>query len=133
MNTPVDAEFLCSLPVRSLAALLACGDVSAVVVLAAFRDRARLAHAKLNIVTEWLDAAADARAAELDAELAATGTPRGPLHGVPFTLKDHFHLAGARMTMGEKLQSRKAQAQQELQAKAKELQAKAQAARSSGR
>ena len=97
----VDAEFLVSLPVRSLAALLACGDVSSVAVLRAFRERARAADAKLNIVTEWLDAAADARAAELDAELASTGAPRGPLHGVPFTLKDHFHLSGTRMTMGD--------------------------------
>lgn len=39
-------------------------------------------------------------AKELDEHLAATGTPKGPLHGLPISLKDQFHVKGVDTTMG---------------------------------
>ena len=70
-------------------------------VLRCYRERARRADAALNAVMEWLDEEADAAAAELDEELRRTGVPRGPLHGVPCTVKDHFHIKGTKITMGD--------------------------------
>lgn len=39
-------------------------------------------------------------AQERDEHLARTGTPMGPLHGLPVSLKDNFHLAGLDATVG---------------------------------
>lgn len=41
-----------------------------------------------------------AEAKKLDAYLAANGKPLGPLHGVPVSLKDQFHVKGVETTMG---------------------------------
>jgi amidase len=40
------------------------------------------------------------RAKELDAYLAEKGRPMGPLHGLPVSLKDQFHVKGVETTMG---------------------------------
>lgn len=39
-------------------------------------------------------------AKELDAYFGATGKPMGPLHGLPVSLKDQFHVKGVETTMG---------------------------------
>lgn len=36
----------------------------------------------------------------MDAEYAATGVPRGPLHGLPVSLKDCFGVEGTDTTIG---------------------------------
>lgn len=41
-----------------------------------------------------------ARASELDASYAKHGKPTGPLHGLPISLKDQFHVKGVDTTMG---------------------------------
>lgn len=88
------------LSARELVGRMASGTATASEALAAYRSRARRVDAKLNAVTQWLDSSADARALELDELFKHTGKVIGPLHGVPFTIKDHFHLEGTRMTMG---------------------------------
>lgn len=40
------------------------------------------------------------QARHLDEHLAKTGTPVGPLHGVPVSLKDQFHVKGLETSMG---------------------------------
>jgi amidase len=40
------------------------------------------------------------RAKELDDHLDRHGTPMGPLHGLPVSLKDQFHVKGNDTTMG---------------------------------
>lgn len=40
------------------------------------------------------------RAKELDAYFEKNGTPVGPLHGVPVTLKDQFNVKGVDSTLG---------------------------------
>lgn len=39
-------------------------------------------------------------AKELDEEFSKTGKPRGPLHGVPVSLKDNINIKGAPSTIG---------------------------------
>jgi amidase len=40
------------------------------------------------------------RAKELDEYFSAHGGPMGPLHGLPISLKDQFHVEGNDTTMG---------------------------------
>ncbi|KAF2398728.1 putative general amidase GmdA [Trichodelitschia bisporula] len=76
------------------------GTWTAVEVTRAFCHRAAIAHQLLNCLHAPLFTAALASAAELDAHLAATGSPVGPLHGLPISLKDQFHVAGTDTSMG---------------------------------
>jgi len=56
----------------------------------------------LNAFITVMGDTARARAAEMDAELAA-GRDRGPLHGMPIALKDLVYTKGVRTTAGSKL------------------------------
>lgn len=40
------------------------------------------------------------QARKLDAHFDATKEPKGPLHGIPITLKDQFNLTGVDTTLG---------------------------------
>ncbi|KAI1938366.1 hypothetical protein LOZ12_003475 [Ophidiomyces ophidiicola] len=69
-------------------------------VTRAFCKRAAAAHQLTNCLSEILFDDAVRTAQALDAQLAETGTPRGPLHGLPVSLKDNFHIAGTDATLG---------------------------------
>ena len=56
---------------------------------------------EVNCLTEIYVDRALARAAELDAHLAATGKVVGPLHGLPMSLKDQLPQVGLEATMGK--------------------------------
>ncbi|CAK7215370.1 hypothetical protein SBRCBS47491_002461 [Sporothrix bragantina] len=83
-----------------LAASMARGDVSAQDVTAAYIERCLAVHKKTNCLTEILFEGAMNRARQLDTHLAEHGTPVGPLHGVPMTLKDQFDVCGFDSTLG---------------------------------
>ncbi|KAI9027702.1 general amidase [Hyaloraphidium curvatum] len=87
-------------PASALLRTLASGELSAVDVVTAFGKRALVADQVVNCLTEIFIDAGIERARELDAHLAATGAPVGPLHGLPISLKDQFHVAGIDTTMG---------------------------------
>lgn len=53
-----------------------------------------------NCLHETAFPAALASAAALDAHFAQTRTPLGPLHGLPISLKDQFHVRGLETSMG---------------------------------
>ncbi|KAL4875895.1 amidase [Aspergillus karnatakaensis] len=76
------------------------GKWSAVEVTKAFCHRAALAHQLTNCLHEILFTQALDEAARLDTHLATTKTPFGPLHGLPISFKDQFHIHGAETTMG---------------------------------
>ncbi|PSN60431.1 amidase [Corynespora cassiicola Philippines] len=78
----------------SLASAIASRTYSSEEVTRAFCKRAAIAQQLTNCLTEicFLDAIEAAK--QLDFQLKATGKPAGPLHGVPMTLKECFHVKG---------------------------------------
>ncbi|EST07179.1 Amidase [Kalmanozyma brasiliensis GHG001] len=79
---------------------LASGHYTAVEVLEAFIKRTCIAHQLVNPLTEIHFDDARKLAAELDAELKSTGKVRGPLHGLPMSVKDQFQIKGSDATIG---------------------------------
>lgn len=69
------------------------------VLLAYVRATSRTS-SRTNAVSEVLYARALATASRLDKELEATGELQGPLHGVPMTIKDLFHVKGVDTAIG---------------------------------
>ncbi|MEM7800158.1 MAG: amidase [Chloroflexota bacterium] len=86
-------------PVHELAAMLRHGQLTSVALTQACIDKIREINPRLNAIVQ-LDAEGGlARAAEADAA-AARGENWGPLHGVPFTIKDSFDTEGLISTWG---------------------------------
>ena len=63
-------------------------------------QRATISHQLTTSLTEPLFPSALARASHLDAHLSRTGAPLGPLHGLPISLKDSFHITGIDSSIG---------------------------------
>ncbi|KND86633.1 Acetamidase [Tolypocladium ophioglossoides CBS 100239] len=80
--------------------LIRLGRWTARDVVGAFCHRAALAHQMTNCLHEIFFEAALDDAQRLDDHLARTGTPVGPLHGLPVSLKDQLHVKGVETTMG---------------------------------
>ncbi|KAK9471476.1 amidase signature domain-containing protein [Dipodascopsis tothii] len=97
---PAEVVAITELTASELVAAIAARKYTSVEVTTAFIKRAVLAHQLLNVFTEFFPAMALKRAAELDAILAETGKPVGPLHGLPMTLKDQFRVKGVETSMG---------------------------------
>lgn len=94
-------EDLAFAPATGLAAAVRAGTVTSRELVELFLDRIERFNPALNaVVTVDLDGARR-RAGGRDAETAA-GRVRGPLHGVPITVKDAFATAGIRTTSGTK-------------------------------
>ncbi|TFK99720.1 general amidase [Pterulicium gracile] len=86
--------------IEELLANLTSGTWTAVGVVKAFAKRAIIAHQLTNCLTEIFIEQAITRAAELDAYYDKYGKPVGPLHGLPFSLKDQITVKGLETTMG---------------------------------
>jgi amidase len=89
---------LCFASASSLAEAIRTGRVSSLEAVDACLARIETVNPRLNAVI-CLTADARDRARQADEDLAA-GTVRGPLHGVPFTLKDSFDTVGVVTTAG---------------------------------
>lgn len=76
------------------------GKWTASQVLEAFIARAVLAHAKTNCLTEVFFDSARQRAKELDEHFAANKELKGPLHGVPVSIKEQFEIRGVDTSVG---------------------------------
>lgn len=85
---------------NELVAALASGTYSAVEVTTAFLKRAAIAHQLVNCLTEFFPERALAQARSLDKHFAETGKTKGPLHGLPISLKDQFDIKDMELTMG---------------------------------
>src|SRR5258707_12044799 len=89
---------LCFVSASWLAAALRTRDVSSVEIVDACLARIEQVNPSINAVVTLADDALE-RARDADAELAK-GVVRGPLHGVPFTIKDSLDTAGVVTTAG---------------------------------
>ncbi|KAL2815886.1 amidase signature domain-containing protein [Aspergillus granulosus] len=76
------------------------GSLTAEQVIHAYMRRAAVAHQLTNCITEVIFDDALAQAQELDREFNRTGRLKGPLHGVPVTVKDQFNVKGYDSTIG---------------------------------
>ncbi|MDH4459644.1 MAG: amidase [Nevskia sp.] len=90
---------LWALSTAEVAALIASGKVTSVEAVKACFARIDAVNGKLNAVVAECRERALAEAAAADA-LLASGKSLGPLHGVPFTVKDSFDTAGLVSTGG---------------------------------
>lgn len=87
--------------VRTLAQTIRANQLSAQEVMAAYLARLEQVNPQLNAVTQLApDALAQARQADSD---LAQGIVRGPLHGVPFTVKDVFATANLASPLDQRL------------------------------
>ena len=82
-----------------MAAMLARGETTSVALVEAHIARAGEVDAALNAFVHRFDDAARAQAKVLDAE-RASGSTRGPLHGVPCTIKESMATEGVASTLG---------------------------------
>jgi len=90
------------LGLAELSGLLARQEVSSAAVVEAALARADSLEPRLNAFVTIRSSEARLEAAHADSEIAR-GRHRGPLHGVPVTIKDLFFTAGVRTTGGSKL------------------------------
>ena len=89
---------LCFLSASALARLIGARAASSVEVVGACLERMQAVNPRLNAVVQLApDALEQAYAAD---EALAHGELRGPLHGVPFTIKDTIETAGLVTTGG---------------------------------
>ncbi len=86
-------------PAHELAALIRAGDVSSTEVVQAHLDRINEVNTTLNAIVQLTAEKALEEAAQADKQ-RSDGAELGPLHGVPFTVKDNIPVAGVIMTNG---------------------------------
>src|SRR3954463_16571621 len=93
------ADELWRMGAAELAALIKKPEVPSRGVVAAPLARIEQVNPAVNAVTVTLAESARAAAADADAATQAGG-PLGPLHGVPFTVKENIDLVGSATTQG---------------------------------
>ena len=93
---------ICFLPAIKLASEIRNRRLSAVEVVSAFLARITRVNPALNAYVTLCETQALNDAALADKELSEGGQP-GPLHGVPFSVKDLVYTAGARTTSGSRI------------------------------
>jgi Asp-tRNA(Asn)/Glu-tRNA(Gln) amidotransferase A subunit family amidase len=96
---PTDATEIAFLPVHRLAALVRERRVSSVELTEIYLERLKRYDPVLLCAVSILEGRAMEEAQQADADLRA-GTWRGPLHGIPYGVKDLFSVAGTRTTWG---------------------------------
>ena len=98
----MDRTEICYLPASQLSGLIQRKEVSPVEVVEAHLARIEATEPTLNSFITLLpeQAMADAKIAEQEIQ---TGNNRGPLHGIPITLKDLYYVKGVRNTSGSKI------------------------------
>ena len=99
VSRPATDEALAFLPVTHLARLIETRQVKPSELTELYLARIARFDPNLHSVVSVTPDLARAQAKEADAEIAA-GKYRGPLHGIPFGLKDLFAVRGTRTTWG---------------------------------
>ncbi|KAL2866696.1 amidase signature domain-containing protein [Aspergillus lucknowensis] len=94
------SRYITDMDVPELVARMKDGTLTAVEVVTAFCKRAAYAHQLSNLLLEIRFDEAIERARELDDYFREHKRLVGPLHGIPLTLKDQFHIKGLDTSMG---------------------------------
>jgi aspartyl-tRNA(Asn)/glutamyl-tRNA(Gln) amidotransferase subunit A len=97
--TPAD---ICELHLTELSKLIAARELSSSEAVSAALARLKRLEKELNAFITVLHEQALTEARTADEEIGR-GNYRGPLHGVPVTIKDLFEMAGVRTTGGSKI------------------------------
>ncbi|QRV80629.1 amidase [Ceratobasidium sp. AG-Ba] len=105
--TPAELEITDTTDVEMMLNMLRDGKWKSVDVTRAFYKRAIIAHQaggpialQTNCLTEIFIERALARATEMDEYLERNKKPKGPLHGLPVSLKDQFRIKGLEIING---------------------------------
>ncbi|KAH7325544.1 amidase [Stachybotrys elegans] len=99
-DTPSDPRILAAKDIQDLTTLLETREITCEAVVLAHIAKAKEAHQRTNCLTEVCFDVALNQASELDAFQQEHGRLKGPLHGVPVSLKDQFNLEGLDSTLG---------------------------------
>ncbi len=99
VKLPEDQSELAFYSIPQLASLIRSKKISSEKLTSYFLDRLRKWGDTLECVITLTDSLALAQAREADAEIRA-GKYRGPLHGIPYGLKDLFAVKGYKTTWG---------------------------------
>jgi len=98
-TVPTREEEIAFLPAHRLGALVRGGHVSSVELAELYLERLRRYDPVLLFAVSILEGRAMEEAQQADADLRA-GNWRGPLHGVPYGIKDLFSVSGTRTAWG---------------------------------
>lgn len=96
---PTSEEEIAFLPAHRLGALIRAGHLTSVELTEIYLERMRRYDPVLMCAVQILDGRGREEAQEADRELRS-GTWRGPLHGVPYGVKDLFAVSGSRTAWG---------------------------------
>lgn len=99
VRRPADLEDVAFWRIPELAELIRTRQVTSVELTRMYLDRIRRFDPDLELVVTLLDELALEQAARADEEIAS-GVYRGPLHGIPYALKDLFAVEGYPTTWG---------------------------------
>lgn len=99
VRRPAQLEQAAFWPATHLAALIGTKQATSLEITRMYLDRLKRHDGVLNCTVTIMEARALAEAAAADADLAA-GRRRGPLHGVPYGVKDIIATSGAPTTWG---------------------------------
>ncbi|KAJ6084348.1 hypothetical protein N7486_011148 [Penicillium sp. IBT 16267x] len=104
LNAPTlskkEAEIISITDVTALLAMIHSRELSSLEVVQAYSKQAIFSQQLVGCLTETMIPEAYERAKALDEELARTGKPVGPLHGLPISLKDQFHVKDYELNIG---------------------------------
>ena len=96
---PTSEEELAFLPVHRLAALIRAREITSAELTEVYLDRLKRLDPVLLCAVTILEGRAREEARQADAEISA-GNWKGPLHGIPYGVKDLFAVSGTRTTWG---------------------------------
>ncbi len=96
---PTDPEALAFLPAHRISALIKARRITSRQITDIYLERLKRLNPQLNCVVTLMETSARAEADAMDAELKA-GKDRGPLHGVPYGIKDLFATKGVPTSWG---------------------------------
>lgn len=99
VKLPANKNELAFYPVHKLAVLLKSKKISSVELTRLYLDRIRKYSDTLQCVITVMEASALQQAAQADKEIAA-GKYKGPLHGIPYGVKDLLVVDGTKTTWG---------------------------------